>query len=138
MDSVSAISSTSQPISIAKPISPISSPALTPTMPQPITLCVSSSTSNLVKPSVRPVLTHDLMRPTETRLCQPGYLALLLLSQLGPPKRSGSVATDGITCIELIRLAEIISAAKRPSVVAAPALDYRSHHQSRRYWHIRA
>ena len=61
----------SQPISTARQISLMRSPACVPTMPPPMMRCVASSTISLVKPSSRPLaMARPEGRPREHRLCR--------------------------------------------------------------------
>jgi hypothetical protein len=58
------------PISMARQISPIRSPACVPTMPPPTMRCVASSNSSLVKPSSRPLAMARPEPPTGTGPCR--------------------------------------------------------------------
>src|ERR1700682_6354957 len=93
------MSTASAPISMARTISLIRSPACVPTMAPPTTRCVASSKRSLVKPSSRPLA---MARPDaahgKTLFCTLMPLALASSSVSPTHAISGSVyATEGMT-----------------------------------------
>ncbi len=112
------MSAGSQPISIARQISLIRSPACVPTMPPPITRCVASSKISLVKPSSRPLA---IARPeaahgnTALPYLMPCGLALLL-GLAGPRHLGVGVGHRG----NLARVEERLARRARPRPPHAP------------------